>query len=156
MSSQIRNKLVTPEDGQAIIELYDIVWPEDKPDLNHWKWEFLDNPVGAIFTFIAEVDGKIVGQSGLLPTWLNWNGKKILGAQAIDAMTHPAYRKKGIYTSLAKESDAYAASQGVSIFYGIPNDLSYPIRVKKLGFADLGAIPYLVKILDRKSLIWFH
>lgn len=152
MIIKIHKRLLTPEDGQAIMELDDIIRPGVKHDLDHWKWEYFENPVGKIFSFVAQDDGKIVGHHGVLPTWMNVGGKKIMGAQACDDETHPAYRKQGIFSSLVRQSGAYAASEGVSLLYGFPNELNHPIYVK-FGWSHPGRLPRLVKVISRKSLL---
>ncbi len=77
-----------------------------------------------------------------------------MGAQSVDTMTHPEYQGRGIYTSLAKESYTYAASQGIELLYRFPNEQSRPLALK-LGWSDLGTLPCLAKILNPKSSIRF-
>ncbi len=155
MISGIRKRLLTPADGQAIRDLYVIIRPQgEQGNLDRWRWQFVDNPVGKIFSFVAEDEssGEIVSQGALLPTWLNVSGKKIMASQSVGSMTHPAYTRRGLFASLARESYTYAASEGVSLLYGFPNESAYPVFVN-LGWSNPGRLPCLVKIISRKSLL---
>lgn len=151
MSTHFRTRLATPEDGQGIFKLAQKV-SGVKYQISHWRWEFLNNPTHKFCTFIAEDNGNIIGQQSLLPVWMNLDGGKILGAQSVNTMTHPAYRGQGINTSLARECYTYAASQGVELLYRFPNEQSYPIALR-LGWTDLGTLPCLMKILKPKTFI---
>ncbi len=156
MGAHLKSRLITPDDGQDILELNQRVNEQRgyvvNRSISHWAWEYWDNPTGITCSFIAEDNNNIVGHSGLLPAWMNIAGKKILGAQSVDTMTHPAYRKQGVYTSLAEECYTYAASQGIELLYRFPNAQSYPLALK-LGWSDLGRLPCLLKTLNPKSII---
>ena len=107
MSTNFKTRLLTPADGQAIIDLWVIVRPQvEQGNLDRWRWQFVDNPVGKIFSFVAEDEssGEIVSQGALLPTWLNVGGKKIMASQSVRSMTHPAYTGKGLFGSQSNGS----------------------------------------------------
>lgn len=151
MNARWKSRLITPDDGLGILEL----WQVDrgvKRSIGHWAWEYWDNPTGKTYAFVAEDDNNIVGHIGLIPTWMNLGGKKILGAQSVAVMTHPGYRKQGINASLAQASHTYAVSQGAKLFYSFPNKQYHPLKLKQ-GWFDLGTLPCLLKTLDPKSII---
>jgi hypothetical protein len=153
LSNNFKTRLLTPEDGQAIIDLYFIVRPQaGRGDLDYWRWQFVDNPVGKIFSFVAEdkSSGEIVSQGALLPAWFNIDGKKIMASQSVRSMTHPAHTGKGIFGSLAKESYTYAACNGTGLLYGFPVPEAFPVFMR-LGWTDMGNIPCLMKIINRKA-----
>jgi N-acetylglutamate synthase-like GNAT family acetyltransferase len=147
-----RGRPATSEDGPAIIELFNEVFHANR-SISHWKWKFLDNPSGKVCIFVAQDGNRIVGQYAILPTWMNLHGEKVMGGQSLDIMTHPDYRKQGIFVSLAKQCFDQAASQDISVLYVFPNEQSYPGFVNRLGWYDIGNLPKLIRILNRKVII---
>jgi hypothetical protein len=152
MSYRWRSRPATSADARAILELFNEVFNQ-KRSIDHWKWKFLDNPTNSICIFVAEDSRYIVGQYAILPTQMNLQGEKIMGAQSLDTMTHSAYRKQGMFVSLAEQCFTQATSQNIGVLYGSPNEQSYPGFVNRLGWHDLGKLPQLVKILDPKAII---
>lgn len=66
------------------------------------------------------------------------NGNPILVAQSADTITHPNHQKKGLFVKLAEMTYQLAAELNIHFLYGIPNYLSYPGFVKKLGWTHEG------------------
>ncbi|MBN2099830.1 MAG: GNAT family N-acetyltransferase [Dehalococcoidia bacterium] len=150
MSSDWTIRLATPDDGQAIVDLFRSVgW---KFEMSHWKWKYLDNPTGKRCIFVAQDNGRIVGHYAAVPTYMNFKGQKVLGAQRTDAAVDAMYRGKGMFGALYRESCSAAASHGIQFLYGTPNEMSYG-RLVKLGTCDSPGLPRLEKVLDAKAVI---
>ena len=147
-----RSRQATPDDSEAIVELYEKVFGARLP-ISHWRWQYLDNPAGKMCIFVAEHDGKIVGQCALLPTWINLGGLKIMGGQRVDSMVHPDYRSQGMFSSLAEECYAHAASEGVQLLYHFPDELSQSVSMNRLETHDVGTLPRFIKVLNPRSVI---
>ena len=147
-----RGRPATSKDSPNIVRLFNEVF-DGKRSMDHWKWKFLDNPAGNQCMQVAEDRGGIVGHLAILPTWMNLRGEKVMGGQIIDIMTHPAYRKQGMFVSLAKQCFDQAASMGIAMIYVFPNKQSYPGLVKGLACSYMGRLPKLVRILKVKRII---
>jgi predicted N-acetyltransferase YhbS len=150
MSSGWIIRPATPDDGEAIVELFRAVgW---KFEMSHWKWKYLDNPIGKRCIFVAQDDGHIVGHYAAVPTYMNLKGLKVMGAQRADAAVNAKYRGKGMFGALYRECCNAAASDGIQFLYGVPNEMSYG-RLIKLGTSDSPGLPRLEKILDTRAVI---
>jgi hypothetical protein len=81
-------------------------------DLNHNlnKWEFIDwkynkNPGGDAIVAVALNSRKeIVGQQVYLPRIYRFRDLKFVVVEAVDAVVHPDYRRKGIYQNIWTET----------------------------------------------------
>jgi len=139
-------------DEEKILELHKAVHPERKYDKELWMewWHrmYKENPAGAGKVWLAEDDGKIVGQYALIPIVINIKSETITGAQSVDTMTHPDYRYRGIFESLARKTYIEAAKEGIYIVYGFPNKISHPGFIKKLSWFDVAAMQVVFKPLN--------
>jgi GNAT superfamily N-acetyltransferase len=60
--------------------------------------------------YIAEVDGKIVGQLMITYEWSDWRNATFWWIQSV--YVHPEYRKQGIFRSLYRHIEAIAQKRG--------------------------------------------
>ena len=125
------------------------------PDV--WKWQFRENPAGHGFCSLAEDDdGNIVGQYAAIPSRFSIDGKQARLAFAVDAMTHPQYRRQGLFTALAQDLyDRVEAEHNISTVWGFPNQRVLPAYNKRLGWRILPSIPVMIKPLRPLTAI-FH
>ena len=95
-------------DRDAILALRRAAFPGqdvDKQDHDFWEWQF-DGYAGRARIFVAEAGGAIVAHIGFIPQRYA-KPEGVAGALAIDAMTHPDYRRRRIFSRLT----AYAAQR---------------------------------------------
>lgn len=121
--------------------------------IESWRWLFKDNPAGKGFFSLADHDGNLVGQYVVIPIRLLVGGKEITGAQSMDTMTHPDYRRQGMFTTLAGEVYRNLKESGIHAAYGFPNDASHPGFVNKLGWITLIDLPFHARPLKLSSLL---
>lgn len=60
------------------------------------------------------------------PYYAEYNGKRYLIAQHGDVMTAPAHQGKGLFRQIGALAHKDAISQGIDLFYCLPNEKSYP------------------------------
>ncbi len=85
---------------------------------------------------------------GVLPCWMEYNGKRILVAQSGNTMTHTKHRRKNLFVILAEATYDYCRKIGVEMVFGFPNEFSYPGFVKKLNWTHQENIQaYITKTL---------
>jgi len=143
-------------DEVGILELRQAVYGEivDREQwFNWWKWMYNDNPAGRGRIWLAEHSGKIVGQYAIVPRVMKIAGEIITGALSLDTMTHPDYRREGIFESLAKRVYSQAAEEDIYVIYGFPNKFSYPGFIKKLNWFDICSIRTLMKVLHSENVM---
>lgn len=142
-------------DEAAIFQLWQAVYPEEKHEweewLRWWRWMYQDNPAGTGKIWLAEHEGRIVGQYAIAPIVMKIGDEILTGALSLDTMTHPDYRHQGIFETLAKEVYTEAHKDGIHIVYGFPNQFSYLGFLKKLNWFDICTLEKIVKPLNWKN-----
>jgi GNAT superfamily N-acetyltransferase len=147
-------KLYELGDEARIRKLYELVLGKEFSE-ERWNWQYRDNPTGVLLIGLAEGNnGELVGQCALWPAKIKVGEKICVGAQSLDAMVHPDYRRQGIYSELATYMYRIAAEMGISIIYGFPNKNSHRLLAQRLGRVDLWDHPPIyVRILDVEPLL---
>lgn len=144
-------------DEEGIYELWNSVYPAKKYDrdkwLRWWQWLYKDNPAGESKIWLAEHNGKIVGQYAVMPIKVKINNKVILLSQSLDTMTHPNYRRQAIFETLAKKVYEESQRDGIFIIYGFPNKFSHPGFINKLSWFNIGTMQLLFKPLNWRKAI---
>ena len=141
-------------DEEQIFELVKAV--EDTPEkerwLKGWKWLFVDNPTGASIIWLAERDGKPVGQYPVIMENIKVRDKIIKGAQLIDTMTHAQYRRQGIFSTLGKKALTEIENGETHLVYCFPTQQVYPLHMK-FGWLDISAFQIMIKPLNLKNIL---
>ena len=147
-------------DEHQIIQLRHKVFGDVDPvrlELSTWYWQFRDNPAGQAFCFLADDKGKIVGQYAVIPTRFNVFGEKRILALSCDTMTHPAYRRQGMFVELAKALYHFLESRhAITTIWGFPNEISLSGFTQRLGWNLLAAYPLRILPLRPLEMIRSH
>lgn len=139
-------------DEQTLMALTKLVLERDIK-LEEWRWLFRDNPAGQGIFSLADHDGKVVGQYVVIPIRMLVNGEEITSAQSMDTMTHPDYRRQGMFTTLANEVYVELEKRGIHAAYGFPNPASHPGFVKKLEWITLIDLPFRARPLKPGAIL---
>jgi hypothetical protein len=144
-------------DESAILDLFKTVFKSEM-SLEHWKWEYLDNPAGQPIISVAEAKGRIVGHNAQLIRKLKVGDQIISGVLGVDVMVHPEYRRQRMHVTMNEASLEMAAKRGVQIAYVFANRLS---QLVVPDFCDYNCIypdgiPLWVKPLKVKNIIKTH
>ena len=75
---------------------------------------------------------------GVLPVTARFKQQTILIAQSADTITHPDFRKKGLFISLAKKTYELCSEVGIKLLFGVPNYNSFNGFVKRLDWQHKG------------------
>jgi hypothetical protein len=94
-------KITSHEDLGRLTELMYLCFGL-KVDDSYFKWKYFDNPAGQAIVYEALYNGKTVGSYGIIPEfyWIDGVVKKTY--QAVEAMTHPNFQRKGLFVKLAQ------------------------------------------------------
>lgn len=122
-------------DEVEILALFKTVFGKSR-SLEHWTWQFKQNPYGGPFVSLArrEGDGAVVGSYSVMPVQLNVMGRPVLACQSVDTAVHPDHRGQRIFDRTASDCYAWCQSSGVAAVFGFPNASSYPGFVRVLGW----------------------
>lgn len=117
-------------DEEGILDLWRAVYPERtyvrEEWLKWWRWMYRDNPRGMGVIMLAEAQGKIVSHAAEIPVKMKIGSEEVLTAIALDAMTHPDFRRHGVLAVLVKMRREEGERRGVRATYGFRNKYSYP------------------------------
>jgi len=141
----------TIDDLPAINELFLTVYGYCR-DVEAARWRVFENPAGPPVLMVAEADGYVVGHRALLPILTRVGSEVIRGAQSIDVMTHPDYRRRGIHLGVASASRELAAARGIELLYGLPNDDSLGPTIRHLGWTHVGDVTTVTRSLRNDGL----
>ena len=142
-------------DEEGIYQLDQAVHPSEQYDrdgwMRWWRWMYKENPAGKGLIWLAEDKDKIVGQYAVIPVAMKSAAQVILGAQSIATMTHPDYRRQGMFEELARITYHEAAKAGIRIIYGFPNQFSRPGFINKLDWFDISTMKIMLRPLNWKK-----
>ena len=135
---------MSPDDFESFRVLYRDVHGDNRPHVVD-SWRLLESPQGICPTAVADDNGRMAGLYTNWPVEISLGNETVLGAQTMDVMTHPEYRRQGLFTKLALFCYEMAMKRGYEVFYGFPNPFSYPGFIKNLNWDHTGDITHWVR-----------
>lgn len=90
-------------DRESILALRRLCYPKIDPEKlspRFWDWEFTPSPAGEPSVYIAVEEGECVAHFAFLPQVIRSEGADLHSLLAVDAMTHPRARRRGVYSDL--------------------------------------------------------
>ncbi len=140
-------------DEEAINKLFNNTFNKSRT-LEEWNWKFKDNPSSkdpAKWIVIAERDSKMIGHYTSLATKMKYKNTVVDAGQPVDLMTDPSARL-GIKLFRDMHKLHVKFNNGIALFgFGFPNETSYLVGKKFLGYKDLGELVQLFKRLSIRS-----
>jgi hypothetical protein len=109
--------------------------------VKEFDWWFDRNPAGPRILNAAEEDGTALGALSMHFARMD-NG---LNAFAVHAVTTPASRGRGVFSTLELHNEEEAAAAGAQWALGFTNPMAGPILVGKLGWEDVTALRIWVR-----------
>jgi GNAT superfamily N-acetyltransferase len=141
-----------PDDADAIVDLLNDVYG-DWGSRDYWQWKYQQPPAPFRLTSaVADLNGQIIGHYGIVPLEAVLNGKTVRGAQVVDAAVLPTYRRRGIFTALARYVLDHAAQVGVTLIYAFPGLFSLAMN-HRLGFSSVAFVPEMVRVLQPRRAL---
>ncbi|MFT3759921.1 GNAT family N-acetyltransferase [Thauera sp.] len=118
------------------------------------SWQYLDTPGGGHITaFAVAPNGQDAAVYSIFLVPFLLNGQRILAAQSLDTLTDKNHRGQGLFTLLAKAVYNRCTEKNIQFVYGFPNSSSGPGFFGKLDWQELGAPPFLIKVMNFGYLI---
>jgi len=156
---------ITAANVDAVAALYFLCFGV-RPSAAYIRWRYLDTPTGLTPTMLAFDQANCVGCYALWPTGLLLDGRQVSGGQAIDSMTHPDLRGRGLFVEVAERCYDNLRKLGYQVLYGFPNDNAYSVRVRRLNWDHVIDIyhwarplwlldpPQVGRLIAAASLLW--
>jgi GNAT superfamily N-acetyltransferase len=144
-------------DEVKIFELWEAIHPNKQYNLKDWmtwwNWMYKQNPAGNGIIFLADHNDKVVGQYAVIPMLMKMNKNIIMGSLGVDAMTHPNYRRQGIFQTLGKTTLSYAENKGIKLMIAKANDYSGPGSISKLNMFPISSLRLFFKPLNWENAL---
>lgn len=132
-------------DEQALIELLGGQF-SGEGGLEHWRWKLLHWPSTVPNVWLAAAAGKAVFHYGGIPLRYCLGERIGTAMISVDAMTAPAFRRRGLLTRGARRAFAEWQSHGVAFTLGLPNE-RWGSRIAATGWQKLFPLQWLVRPL---------
>ena len=114
-----------------------------------WRWKHEEGPFGPSTGWVAEASGRIVGLRIFLRWRFGTTSGPVAAVRAVDTMTHPEWRRRGVFSTLTRTALSELASDGVAFIFNTPNKFS-GAGYESLGWQRCATPPMLV--LPRRPL----
>lgn len=137
-------------DRERIVALERLVWGPLEPGSNaYFDWQYLKNPYGvALMVVVEDPAQRVLAHHAMVPVPVRLKGRKINVGFSVNAVTHPAYRRKGLSTITAEFLAEEAEKAGFDCIISLPNRMSQGLFESKMGFTPLGKPWLMVRWLD--------
>jgi GNAT superfamily N-acetyltransferase len=119
---------------------------------DYWRWRYDENPFNQdadpLF-WVTKHDGKIVGALGQMPLVLEVDGTSLQVYWAADFMVAPAFRGRGLGTSLFRHARQVS---DVVVSMGYPQGSATSRTARAAGFHPFPRRPYLFKLYSLRPV----
>lgn len=111
------------------------------PHQEMYQWLFDNNPYNPhgenlMFAMWDKDRDRMIATDGLVPMELNRRGETFFTAHSVKSMTHPDYKRQGIFRTMTENSLQQGEKQGMDLVIGLANSNSYP-AYQKFGWTTL-------------------
>ena len=152
MTGGFRVVAYEPSLRPALFELMESVWGTYMSE-REFEWWYECNPLRRGTITLAEADGRVVGMLAMSYALMRLRGRDRLVAFALDGVTHPDYRGRGIFQALELENEERAADAGAEIAIGFTNPQAGPILVGRVGWRDVRRLRLWARVLRPLGLL---
>lgn len=119
-----------------------------KKDLKKLRWMHIENPVGiSKVCKTYDKENKLVSILAFMNVVFKIENRKQNAGQALDLLTDPLHRKKGLFENAGLAVNNILASENYALSYAFANKHSVYGFTKKLGWESLDPLPFIFKPL---------
>jgi GNAT superfamily N-acetyltransferase len=146
--SGVQIALRTQADDAELFHLYAEVFGQALTDSSRarWEWQYLKNPrsqADGPTIWVAREEGRLLGQYASMPVRLHWGDREVSSSWGMDVFVRAEARGKGVGVKLFS-----AWHEHVDVALGLGLTPSSYGLFKKLGYHDVGPVPFFQKVLD--------
>lgn len=156
MEKQWKISSYVPGDEHQIKNLQKLIYGDElergRESTDFWNWEFINNPYEKTFINTAKVDKKIVGHYAVIPVSYILLDNIVKAGLVVDVMTHPDYRKQGMFVSLGRSSMDWIKNNGFAFSTGYPYKDNVMPGHKKVGWKEVFDLDVYVIPINTKNL----
>jgi hypothetical protein len=128
-----------PEDEERVLSLWKTAFLKEMPQ-SLWRWKYSENPCGYRILLCVNDAGDPVVMYGGIPYKANWKGKDVEITNLMDIMSHPDYRKTGLFIQTGNAFfDTFCGPDQSVLLYGFPGKYHFEIGRKYMMYRKLTA-----------------
>lgn len=134
-------------DETALVALFARAFGKEM-DVERWRWKLgparRDGNVATVF--VAEREGRLIFQYRGIPFRMRLAGVERPAMLAVEAMTDPEWRRRGLLTAVGRFAHAAWKEAGVALVTGLPNE-QWGTRAAALGYEVLFPLEWRIRPL---------
>jgi len=137
------------------LELIQYLWKIFRIPAEQHHWIYETNPRGPAHVVVAreQATGRFAGSGAFFPWKFRMQDGKVARVfQYGNVMTHPDFRRRGVFGLVTHKANQDLAEKGSLFVYSYSNDLAYPGH-RKNGAITIGFIRWLSRPLNLVSLL---
>lgn len=139
-------------DKKLILDLFTHSYGHSSSELA-WSWRFIGNPSGSAIIQLAFEGSLLVAHYAITPVSLRNEGRNLATGLSGTTMTHSAYRGRGLFPILARNTYRRMKEMGMAMVWGFPNSMSHRGFIKDLNWVDLYEVPtFRLSLSNSRSL----
>lgn len=143
-----------PEESDAVLAVRNLAYsPDAALRQDFWDWRYFRNPHWRTQILVAESADQIIGLQPIASFPALVMGEVAAVCMLTGVVTHPEFRRRGVFTSLITQAFAQIRQQGDWLAYTFPNKLSYPGFMRTGQWLHIGSLPLYLKPLDWPAVI---
>jgi GNAT superfamily N-acetyltransferase len=141
-------------DPEGLLALARTIFPgEDIVDPRYLPWLYDQNPAGPAYEFMTRDRGLVTGHAAALPLRYKIGAEEMTGSLGVNAITHPAFRGKGIFILLYEEIFKLCVRDGNPFMFGFANSNSHKGCLRHLDFQEIGQLPLWILPFDLRRIL---
>ncbi len=123
-----------------------------KIEKQYLEWRYLKNPNKDVLVAVDIENKQVLANYSASPCLLCIKGKSYKTGLSMTTMTHPNFRRRGLFPKLAKELYNHMISLNYVMIWGFPNANSHETFNQHLGWNDIYSIPMMqLSVIDTKK-----
>lgn len=138
-----------PGDECALVDLFERSFGKAITE-SHWRWKLKQLPAPVENVWLAVADDLPIFQYAGIPLTFWLDGQSAPAMVSVDTMTDPAFRRRGLLSTVGRAVYDKWSKAGVSFVLGLPNE-QWGSRAATLGWQALSELRWFVRPLDVES-----
>jgi len=141
-------------DREGVRTLARVCFPDsDIAEPGYLDWQYDQNPSGQVYELITKNPGMVTGHCAAIPLRYKIGSQIRMGSAAVNVMTHPDYRGRGIFIILHKGVFERCEKGGSSFTFGFSNEYSHKNCLRRLDYREMGRFPLWVLPFDLNRIM---